>query len=97
ISIPELLWRQQGIFLKVEQVGERKLNSDMTGKCQRPFTRYHLRKEDNEEMTLDRGFGPRAPVLALPWTAGHGPLRRLRALVGEMPELGELTPRSPRF
>ncbi|KAM7227352.1 hypothetical protein CapIbe_021765 [Capra ibex] len=49
------------------------------------------------KMTLDRGFGPRAPVLALPWTAGHGPLRRLRALVGEMPELGELTPRSPRF
>lgn len=44
ISIPELLWGQQGISLKVEQVGERKLNSDMTGKCQRPFTWYHLRK-----------------------------------------------------
>lgn len=45
------------------------------------------------KMTLDRGFGPRAPVPAPPPTTGHGPSRRLRALVGEMPELGELTPR----
>uniref|UniRef100_A0AC11D3B5 Uncharacterized protein n=2 Tax=Ovis aries TaxID=9940 RepID=A0AC11D3B5_SHEEP len=40
------------------------------------------------KMTLDRGFGPRAPVPAPPPTTGHGPSRRLRALVGEMPELG---------
>ncbi|XP_069428926.1 beta-defensin 1 [Ovis canadensis] len=40
------------------------------------------------KMTLDRGFGPRAPVPAPPPTAGHGPSRRLRTLVGEMPELG---------
>ncbi|XP_055272218.1 uncharacterized protein LOC129549195 [Moschus berezovskii] len=39
-------------------------------------------------MTLDRGFGPRAPVPAPPPTAGHVPSRRLRALVREMPELG---------
>ena len=49
ISIPELLWGHQGISLKVEQVGEMKLNSDMTGKCQRPFTWDHLRKEDNKD------------------------------------------------
>ena len=49
ISIPELLWGHQGISLKVEQVGEMKLNSNMTGKCQRLFTWYHLRKEDNKD------------------------------------------------
>ena len=49
ISIPELLWGHQGISLKVEQVGETKLNSDMTGKWQRPFTWYHLRKEDKKD------------------------------------------------
>ena len=49
INIPEVLWGHQGISLKVEQVGETKLNSDMTGKCQRPFTWYHLRKEDNKD------------------------------------------------
>ena len=49
ICIPELLWGHQGISLKVEQVGEMKLNSDMTGKCQRPFTWDHLRKEDNKD------------------------------------------------
>ncbi|MXQ99778.1 hypothetical protein E5288_WYG020312 [Bos mutus] len=48
-SIPEVLWGHRGISLKVEQVGETKLNSDMTGKCQRPFTWYHLRKEDNKD------------------------------------------------
>ena len=36
-----------------------------------------------------------APVPAPPLTTGHVPSRRLRALVGEMPELGELTPRRP--
>ena len=49
INIPEVLWGHQGISLKVEQVGETKLNPDMTGKCQRPFSRDHLRKEDNKD------------------------------------------------
>ena len=49
ISIPEVLWGHKGISLKLEQAGEMKLNSDMTGKCQRPFTWYHLRKEDNKD------------------------------------------------
>ena len=48
-SIPEVLWGHQGISLKVEQAGETKLNADMTGKCQRPFNWYHLRKEDNKD------------------------------------------------
>ena len=39
----------------------------------------------------------RAPVPAPPPTTGHIPSRSLRALVGEMPQLGELTPRAPRF
>ncbi|XP_010839741.1 PREDICTED: uncharacterized protein LOC104989688 [Bison bison bison] len=49
------------------------------------------------KMTLDRGFGLWTPVPAPPPTTGHVPSWRLRALVSEMPELGELTPRSPRF
>ena len=53
------------------------------------------------KMTLDRGFGHQAPVRgpvpALPQTTGRVLSRRLCALVGEMPELGELTPRFPRF
>ena len=49
IIIPELLWEHQGNSLKVEQAGETKFNSDMTAKCQRPFTWYHLRKEDNKD------------------------------------------------
>ena len=49
------------------------------------------------KMTLDQVFGLRTSVPAPPPTTGHVPSWRLRALVSEMPELGELTPRSPRF
>ena len=49
------------------------------------------------KMTLDRGFRLWAPVPAPPPTTGHVPSQRLWALVSEMPELGELTPRSPWF
>lgn len=44
ISIPGAALGTAGYLLKVEQIEKGNSNSDMTGKCQRPFTSYHLRK-----------------------------------------------------